>query len=266
MTHPDDTTDPKPYRDEDRLRELYQERGLTTREIADELGCTNGTVSKYLNEYDIETRENWKAGVEAAKEANRVERVALRTLPSGYEYWASKEGEDRTNLIVYVHRLLAIAEHGFDAVADVDVHHCNGVPWDNRPENIELMDKAEHAQHHSKEYWSSQASAEAGPEIELPGSPPTDLSGTARIVLPAIVRLDPATGVAIHEAVNDFFNTDLSKPRIYHALSDAAEAGYVARRPGDGTTTEYVLTDEGREVLEDYNRFVQAGVHPVGKA
>ncbi|WP_161973239.1 HNH endonuclease [Halostella litorea] len=160
MTDSDQSSTSKPYRDEERLRELYHDRGLTTREIADELGCTNGTVSKYLNEFDIDTRPNWKAGVEAAREANRVEKVTLRTLPAGYEYWTSKEGEDRTGRIVYVHRLLAVAEHGFEAVADSDVHHSNHVPWDNRPENIELMDASDHGQYHSKEYWERRQSAE----------------------------------------------------------------------------------------------------------
>lgn len=138
----------KPYQDPEKLRELYHDEGLTTREIGDRLGCTGPTISRYLDKYDIDARENWKAGVEAAKRANRVERVKLRALPTGYRYWGSTEwrpGENRrTSEIVYVHRLLAVAEYGFDAVADKDVHHKNGVKWDNRPENIEVLDKAEH--------------------------------------------------------------------------------------------------------------------------
>jgi len=138
----------KPYQDPQKLRELYHEEELTTREIADRLGCNNSTITRYLNKYDIQTRENWKAGVEAAKRANRVERVKLRQLPTGYMYWGSTEwtpdNEKRTSFIVYVHRLLAVAEYGFDAVADKDVHHKNGVKWDNRPDNIEVLDKAEH--------------------------------------------------------------------------------------------------------------------------
>lgn len=137
----------KPYQDPEKLRELYHGKGLTTREIGDRLGCTGSTVSRYLDKYDIDTRENWKAGVEKAKHANRKEYVELRQFPSGYMYWSSKEQTEsgRVNRIVYVHRLLAIAEYGFDAVCNNDVHHNNGYKFDNRPANIELLDKAEHA-------------------------------------------------------------------------------------------------------------------------
>jgi len=146
----------RPWQERDTLVDLYHGRGLTTREIADELGCTNGTVSKWLDEHGIETRDNWVAGVEAAKRANRLERVTLRSLPSGYEYWSSKEwqsdGDGRKSEIVYVHRLLAVAKFGFDAVDGADVHHKNGIPWDNRPGNIELLEPEEHGHLHSMAY------------------------------------------------------------------------------------------------------------------
>jgi len=140
----------KPWQDATTLAQLYHGKGMTTREIATELGCTNGTVSRWLDKHDIQTRENWKAGVEAAKESNQVERVKMRTHERGYEYWGHTEweGEDRVSKIVYVHRLLFVAENGFDAVVGQSVHHKNGVPWDNRPENIELMTRSEHQREH----------------------------------------------------------------------------------------------------------------------
>lgn len=143
----------RPWQDEETLNRLYHGQGLTTREIASRLQCSNGTVSEWLNKHAIPTRENWKAGVEAARRANRVERVAQRMLPSGYEYWQSRD-PDRTNRIVYVHRLLAVAEYGFDAVAGMDVHHENNIPWDNRPDNIDLLSGEEHGGLHSREFWS----------------------------------------------------------------------------------------------------------------
>jgi transcriptional regulator with XRE-family HTH domain len=134
------------------MHRLYVEQKKTTREIAGRFGCSNGTISRWLENHNIETRENWKDGVEKAREVNRVEYVQLRTLPSGYEYWASKEGENgQVNKILYVHRLLAVSEHGFEKVIDSDVHHINGIPWDNRPENLELMDPESHGSLHANE-------------------------------------------------------------------------------------------------------------------
>lgn len=136
----------KPYTDESVLRELYLNRELTTREIGDIVGSTGSTVSRWLDKHGIPARENWKAGVEAAVESNKNGYASHNIHESGYEYWYSKEGEDRTSRMVYVHRLLAVAEHGFDAVCDMDVHHDNGVKWDNRPDNIRIVSKQEHAQ------------------------------------------------------------------------------------------------------------------------
>ncbi len=147
------------YRDEETLRDLYVDREMTTREIADHFNCSNGTISDWLNRHEIETRENWKAGVEAAAEANRVERVKMRTLHENhpYECWVTKlwEGDERVSKICYVHRLLAVSEYGFDAVADMDVHHDNEIPWDNRPSNVGPVDKSDHGTYHTNQRWGN---------------------------------------------------------------------------------------------------------------
>ena len=148
----DTIPDDRPWQDRDVLMRLYHGEDLTTREIADRLGCTNGTVSRWLDNHDIQTRENWKAGSKAGAEASRVPRAYFDTLESGYEFWSVRgaRSEDVSSNIVYVHRLLAIAEYGFDAVSGMDVHHQNSIPWDNRAENIELMTKANHTRYHNK--------------------------------------------------------------------------------------------------------------------
>jgi len=76
------------------------------------------------------------------------QRVGCRfeTDDGGYEMW---EVNNRgTQHRILVHRLVAISEHGADQVAERIVHHKNNIPWDNRPENLELMDRAEHARLH----------------------------------------------------------------------------------------------------------------------
>ncbi|MFC7323299.1 HNH endonuclease [Halorubrum rutilum] len=76
----------------------------------------------------------------------------FQTLQNGYEYWHDGEAGGTTKDWVLVHRLLAVAEFGFDSVqSDIDVHHKNGVRWDNRPENIGLMSHSKHASYHNNE-------------------------------------------------------------------------------------------------------------------
>jgi hypothetical protein len=59
-----------------------------------------------------------------------------------YEDWRVKV--DGVPKRVYNHRLLAVALWGFDAVADKEIHHKNGIPWDNRPSNLSLVSSSEH--------------------------------------------------------------------------------------------------------------------------
>jgi len=52
-------------RDEELLRDLYVSQELSTRTIAERIGCSSHTVSRYLRKYDIETRESdWKIAAE----------------------------------------------------------------------------------------------------------------------------------------------------------------------------------------------------------
>ena len=83
------------------------------------------------------------------KPGNRTEKAQLRTHKRGYEYWRSwnHDGEE----ILYVHRLLAVAKYGFDAVSDKHVHHKNKITWDNRFDNIEIKDEHEHIANHASE-------------------------------------------------------------------------------------------------------------------
>lgn len=128
-----------PWMDKDTLVEEYVEKGRSSYEIADEWSCDSKTVRNWLERFDIERRE--------AKHYNRVEYVSYNIGGQGYERWQHDYGEDR-GATVMVHRLLAVAEYGPDAVAGKHVHHKNAVPWDNRPENLELKDPSEHAKHH----------------------------------------------------------------------------------------------------------------------
>jgi len=57
-----------PYRSPELLHELYVNRQYTQQEIADELGCSNGVVAKYIQRHDIETRRNTWSHYERLKD------------------------------------------------------------------------------------------------------------------------------------------------------------------------------------------------------
>jgi len=52
---------------------------------------------------------------------------------------------------VQIHRLLMVAEEGIEEVKDKAVHHRNHFSWDNRPDNLVLMDPGEHSRLHSRQ-------------------------------------------------------------------------------------------------------------------
>lgn len=126
----------KPYTDECRLRDLYEDQNLSVDAIADELDCSLRSVWRYLRRFGIAPRT----------ESDRAATPAqFHTRTDGYESWMDD------NLGVLVHRLVAIAEWGFDAVAGGVVHHKNTHKWDNRPDNLRVFEtQSKHSKHHAR--------------------------------------------------------------------------------------------------------------------
>lgn len=126
----------KPYTDEFLLRDLYETQELSVAEIAEILECSETTVRNYMRWFGIECR-------------NGVDRdpspAWFGTRPDGYECW--NDGHQT----VYVHRLVAVAEWGFEAVASGVIHHKNQIQWDNRPENLHPFESnSAHIRHHAR--------------------------------------------------------------------------------------------------------------------
>ena len=113
--------------------------GESARQIADDFPFHTATIRRRLKEWGIELR--------GAKFYHREEYASFVNGPNGYEKWHCRINSDKRRVFP-VHRLLAIAEYGIEAVKGKVVHHKNEVPWDNRVENIELMTKEEHVSHH----------------------------------------------------------------------------------------------------------------------
>lgn len=131
----------EPWQDKTTLEHLYVKRRLSSNQIAEILPCNRGNVKRWLRRHGIERRS----------QSDAAKLKGLRKPPhhrwhNGYEQVVTQiNGKQRG---VQIHRLIAVAEYGFDAVSDMVVHHRNGVKWDNRPENIELMGRDEHTAHH----------------------------------------------------------------------------------------------------------------------
>lgn len=117
----------------DGLDAMYNENKMSTREIADIYDVGADTVLTALRKNGVGPRER----LEYQKYL-----PAQYYTHEGYEVWV--DGSDGTNDTVKVHRLLAVSEFGFDNVVGKDVHHTNSIPFDNRPDNIEVLTKEEH--------------------------------------------------------------------------------------------------------------------------
>jgi hypothetical protein len=144
-----------PYRNEEWMRHQYWNLGKTTNDIAEICDIDRSNVVRWMDRLGIETRDvsdyDGHELTKKARESVKVNRANFRTSYRGYETWRSYNSKRDKNETVKVHRLLAVAEYGFDAVKGNIVHHKNGIKWDNRPENIEPMDETEHLQQHYKE-------------------------------------------------------------------------------------------------------------------
>jgi transcriptional regulator with XRE-family HTH domain len=129
----------KKYRDKGWLLKQYVEKKLTQSEMAEKAGCGQHTISRWLRKYDINTRDK----------SDYITHPFVGKHPKGYIEARCQAGE--TDDRVYIHRLVAVAEYGFDEVCGMDVHHKNGFGRDNRPENIELRTPEEHMSEHRTE-------------------------------------------------------------------------------------------------------------------
>lgn len=94
-------------------------------------------------EVDAEVRHPRRSAREAAP--NRRRHPAVFT-DRGYVICATNYRE--TTDCVGFHRLVMVAECGFNTVADKHIHLKNGIRWDNRPENLELLSPTEHTERH----------------------------------------------------------------------------------------------------------------------
>lgn len=139
-----------PHRDPDVLHEHYHDRGMSQSGVADELGCSQQTVSDWLDKTDIGARtEDWKT---------RVERASFTPAnKDGHEHWQARDSDG--NNTVGVHQLVAVADGAdpHEVWADgTNVHHRTGIPWLNMPGFVEVLTPGQHRRTHTEAEWTTE--------------------------------------------------------------------------------------------------------------
>jgi len=136
-----------PWRDEETLREEYVHKQRTSYELAEEWGCSASTVNSWVRKYGLDKYSQLPKFTLISQETE--ERPdGSRHGSSGYEIYTSRAEQVSVSQVRH-HRLIAVAEWGLDAICRKEVHHKNGIPWDNRPDNLELLTKGEHSTLHN---------------------------------------------------------------------------------------------------------------------
>lgn len=134
-----------PYKDAERIKELYYGEQLSMRDVARELDCSLNALQRWMNRFGIERRSN-----ENPPKSEWLQKPPkFTTDTNGYEIHRVRYGDVDEKALL--HRLLAVAEYGFDAVKGKEVHHKSRVEWDNRPSNLELLTPSEHKSIHAPE-------------------------------------------------------------------------------------------------------------------
>jgi hypothetical protein len=125
----------KPYTDRQRLRTLYEDDEHTPTEIATQFECDVTTVEKYLQAFGISDEDD-----------SSLPGVSFYTGKDGYEHLYVDQHHIR------FHRALVIAEDGLEALpSESVVHHCTGIPWDNRIDELRVFpNHRAHGRHHAR--------------------------------------------------------------------------------------------------------------------
>ena len=139
-----------PHRDADVLCYFYHDSKMSTYEVAEELGISQGTVSNWLDKTGLGARDS--------SEMNRVNRATFTPADSGgHENWTVNDPDGSTT--TKVHQLLAVAD-GADPedvwAEDTEVHHRTAVPWLNIEGGVEVLTAEEHRAVHREGEWTEE--------------------------------------------------------------------------------------------------------------
>jgi hypothetical protein len=142
----------RPWKDKERMQELYHEKGMSQGEIAEKFDTDQGTVKDWMQRLEIETD---KPRNDPERPPNHEFTKRGECVGTEYEYVTSTV--DYEKHAVAIHRLLAVATGDLPVSEfgnfDIVVHHRSGHGLDNRPNNIEVMKRGDHQTMHLEERY-----------------------------------------------------------------------------------------------------------------
>lgn len=139
--------DGRPWIPEDELRELYIEDGLSQEQIAEHYDTSKGAVQRAMGKYGIEREKsrNDPTHPPSHKFMNAGD-------PVGTEYEIVQCTMDREVYTILIHRLIGVAYGKLEPAefwnGDIVIHHKSEHGLDNRPGNLERMDRGDHQTMH----------------------------------------------------------------------------------------------------------------------
>jgi len=133
--------------DMDEVERLHWDEQESIRSIAETMGVSDNTIRYRMKNANVPIRSHSSA----VELSNRRVGCRFSTNTRGYEEAQAYVGGEAKK--VYIHRLVAVAEYGVEAVKGMDVHHKNNVPWDNRPSNLDVLTHREHGKVSGEKAW-----------------------------------------------------------------------------------------------------------------
>ena len=126
------------------LAEQYHGKGRSLKDIANECDVNAVTIMNWMERHNIPRR--------SYSDHLRKPKVSRIKIERGYIRLSSRRPNSNGQDSVFEHQLVAIANgadpHKVFSDGEYQCHHKNGIRWDNRPENIELLSGKDHADEH----------------------------------------------------------------------------------------------------------------------